>query len=252
MPTRPNFSPAPIVDETPDCHGATVRDRFRLPVYGSPNLCVSGSFVLACLLPLAGLLGCQGETKNKWETAAVGQPISEIELLPLIDYSVDSDGNATVSSASAAELVREGRLVKSLPEKITLIHLWGTWCGPCRMEYPELAAMVAKHDDSDDFAFLSISCERGPDASFQSLRDETASFFGGHGIAHDVYCDPGGKTRSAAARLLGGPDLFFPSSLLFDHDGRLVGAWEGYSPSGVKEMETVIDRLLAAPKQDAG
>ena len=46
--------------------------------------------------------------------------------------------------------------VRSLEGKVVLLNFWATWCGPCRMEIPELNEMQEKYG-KDNFVILGIS-----------------------------------------------------------------------------------------------
>lgn len=152
--------------------------------------------------------------------------------------------------APAIDLVRfaEDRSLESfssLPEgKVTLLHFWGTWCPPCRMEYPHLAEMTQRLSQSSDFRFLPVSCEGGRGETLESLRKKTREFFASENIESPAFADPQGRTRRSAVERLEQSSLFFPTSILIDGDGKIVGVWEGYTPGGVGEMEVKIERLL--------
>ena len=46
--------------------------------------------------------------------------------------------------------------IRSLEGKVVLINFWATWCGPCRMEIPELNEMQEKYG-KDNFVILGVS-----------------------------------------------------------------------------------------------
>ena len=46
--------------------------------------------------------------------------------------------------------------IRSLEGKVVLINFWATWCGPCRMEIPELNEMQEKYGE-DNFIVLGVS-----------------------------------------------------------------------------------------------
>ena len=46
--------------------------------------------------------------------------------------------------------------LSGLRDKVVFVNFWATWCGPCRMEIPELNEMQKKYE-KDDFIILGIS-----------------------------------------------------------------------------------------------
>ena len=182
---------------------------------------------------LLGILGCRRSGQTDHPHPAVGNEFSAIEILPL---------------RSEDEITADNRpeFVSELPEGVVLVHLWGTWCGPCRMEYPELAEMVERWESEPSFHFISISNENSADATYQSLTDETKEFLASQGIHHTVYCDPRGQTRETVAKSLGNANLYFPTTLLIDRNQKIAAVWEGYDPAGVSQMNQQISDLLAA------
>ncbi len=62
--------------------------------------------------------------------------------LPLVSLSLDPlTGNGKALDKS------------SLAGKVTLINLWGTWCPPCRIEFPHLAVLESKLKGENEFFF---------------------------------------------------------------------------------------------------
>ena len=49
-------------------------------------------------------------------------------------------------------------LVKNNSEKLRLINLWATWCGPCVTEFPEFITINRMYRGRD-FEFISISAD---------------------------------------------------------------------------------------------
>ncbi|MFK8111284.1 MAG: TlpA family protein disulfide reductase [Rubripirellula sp.] len=133
---------------------------------------------------------------------------------------------------------------------VTLVHFWGTWCGPCKMEYPHLADMVDRLNGESSFRFVSVSCEYGAEETFESLRHKTSEYFAAESIQGIAYCDPRSVTRRSVAQRLGRNAMYYPTSVLIGKDGRIAAVWEGYSESSVSEIESAVHRLLKQPPQD--
>ncbi len=53
-------------------------------------------------------------------------------------------------------------------EKLRLINVWATWCGPCKLEYPEFIVLQRMYGDRD-FEFISISAD-SPDKEEKVLK----------------------------------------------------------------------------------
>ena len=162
---------------------------------------------------------------------AVGREIGIIHLSPLGMQSAEAASQAAVTN---------------LPSEVTMLHFWGAWCPPCRLEYPELSRLV---EEFDSLRFLSVSCEGSNDDDYNSLTEDTSQFLRQNEITSSAFADLSGQTRSAYLEISGSPDLFYPTSVLLDADHRVLAVWEGYSPDNLDDMRFRID---AAVRKDVG
>jgi thiol-disulfide isomerase/thioredoxin len=67
-------------------------------------------------------------------------------------------------------------LIKNNPDKLLLINVWATWCGPCVTEFPELVDINRMYRRRD-FQFISVSADEPSkkDKALQFLKKQEAS-----------------------------------------------------------------------------
>ena len=104
--------------------------------------------------------------------------------------------------------------------KVLLVNLWATWCGPCRMETPEL---VKLHQEfrSQGVEIIGLSTE-DPDDSEDSVRE----FVHNYNVDYRV----GWTGQQVAIALMQGRDAI-PQSFIISRTGRIVKRFVGFNPS---------------------
>src|SRR5215813_3686190 len=103
--------------------------------------------------------------------------------------------------------------------KVLVVNLWATWCGPCRMEIPELVKLH-KEFQSRGVEMVGLSTE-DPEASAQSVSDFVRDF--------EVDYQVGWATREVAITLMQGRTSI-PQSFVIARDGRIVRRFIGFNP----------------------
>jgi thiol-disulfide isomerase/thioredoxin len=116
--------------------------------------------------------------------------------------------------------------------KVVLLNLWATWCGPCRKEMPDIAALQ-KELGSADFDVVALSVDRkGLEAS--------AAFLNEIGVESlKLYTDPEAKSL-AALQALG-----LPATVLIDRKGLEAGRLLGPAPWSSVEAMALVSALIA-------
>lgn len=104
--------------------------------------------------------------------------------------------------------------------KVLLINLWATWCGPCRIETPELVKLN-KEFQSRGVEMIALSTE-DPEASAQSVMDFMREY--------EVNYQVGWATREVAIKLMQGRTSI-PQSFIIARDGRILKRFVGFNPS---------------------
>lgn len=116
--------------------------------------------------------------------------------------------------------------------KVLLVNLWATWCGPCRMETPELVKLH-KEFQGRGVEMIALSTE-DPEASAESVSDFVREY--------NVHYQVGWATREVAQTLMQGRTSI-PQSFIIARDGRIVKRFIGFNP------ETTPPQLKQALEQ---
>ena len=92
-------------------------------------------------------------------------------------------------------------------ERPVFLYFWATWCGPCRVELPEMNAFASKLDSSSRIAFLAVCI---------SDTEKSQSAF----MKKNNYTFPGGLDKDgsiAGSYFIQG----IPTSILISPDGKI-------------------------------
>ena len=145
----------------------------------------------------------------------------------------DSSGEATVLRSEPPEFTLNlfdggGVRLADLRGQVVLLDFWGSWCGPCRAEAPELQKVWTQYRDKG-VAFVGINVF-DVDASAKAFLRE-------FGITYPSGPDPKGAI-AVDYGLTGVPEKF-----LISRDGRILHKFVG--PQDAAALGTVLDQMLA-------
>ena len=72
---------------------------------------------------------------------------------------LDSDWAARTVEVKETDLDGVKELLRNRGDKLRLINIWATWCGPCIIEFPELVKMQRMYGNRD-FEMVSVSMDK--------------------------------------------------------------------------------------------
>ncbi len=121
--------------------------------------------------------------------------------------------------------------LESLQGHPVLLTFWASWCGPCRMELPEIQKLYTSFGD-DGFVVAAVNMDRSPEIARVFVQQV--------GIDLPVY-----RIDPRVVRELGVTSL--PTNVLLDASGRVVQIYEGYDPAVVKDIRRRLEGMLATP-----
>jgi thiol-disulfide isomerase/thioredoxin len=189
--------------------------------------------LLPLLLGLVVLAGCS-DSKD-----AVATGVQEFTFVApggqtTIFYDPPSS-RGVAPNLSGDSLMNEGAQVglADYAGQVVVVNIWGSWCGPCRTEAPDLQ-FVADQTRADGVAVLGIDV--------RDDRDAARDFKADRGLTFDSIFDP--ASRSLAA-LDGYPRNVVPSTLVLDRQHRVAAVYlTTIRPS---DLLSTVQRVAAEP-----
>lgn len=162
------------------------------------------------MLVMAATIGACAPNAN--DDGGPTRPIAVGELVPALTVrTLDGDS---------------ARIAPGQP--ITLLYVWATWCGPCRVEFREIEALQREFGPRG-LRVIAVSVDEGDD-------DLVGLFAREWGATFAIGRDP----KRAVARIH--RDLRVPESYLISADGRLVAVHGG--TLSMDDLRSAIEHAL--------
>lgn len=111
-----------------------------------------------------------------------------------------------------------------------LVTFWASWCGPCRVELPELVELARELKDSG-LVLLAVNVDSSAAAGLR--------FMERYGI--DV---PAFRLNDSDQAMIGVRSL--PTTVLLDGEAIAVQAFTGYSPTVVDTIRRLVEGMTPA------
>lgn len=158
-------------------------------------------------------------------------------------------GDSPASQAAAKLIGTEAELalkdlfgveqkLSALRGRVVILNFWATWCGPCKKEMPDLAAL------QNEYAALGVQVV-GATADTSDNLKEVRQFIKDVRLNFPVWL---GATTEDMARFGLGPAL--PGTVIIGRDGKIVAIFNGVITAA--EVKKKLDELIAKANREAG
>ena len=179
--------------------------------------------VVSCLFALTGCSSLEG-TGDKGYITGEGR---------VTQLAVDERDEPV--SLSGEDLDGETLELEQFRGTPVVMVVWGSWCGPCRAEAPEVVA--AAEEVGEDAQFVGINIRDSSTAQAQS-------FVRTFEVPYPSYYSPDGKAMLALSGTLTPNSI--PSFVVLDREGRVAASIIGRLPSTTTLVQVTED-VVAEP-----
>jgi peroxiredoxin len=124
-----------------------------------------------------------------------------------------------------------GRIVhlSDFKGKYVLVDLWASWCGPCRMESPNIKRTFEKYGNKG-FVVIMVSIDGTKGSWLTAIKQD--------GVQHFVQLGDMKDRKNAVAQLLKVRSI--PQNFLIDRSGKIVGK-NLHGDALEKKLEEILD-----------
>ena len=184
--------------------------------------------VVFALLATFGVSSCNSTDKSAGANANAPQISMKVNGANAASQPVNAAPqpmlSASALNASFKTIDGKDFKIAELKGKALVIDLWATWCGPCRVEVPELVRMQTEYGPR---GFEVVGLDISPD---RDTPQDVTSFVKEFKVNYKVAF---AKEDIALSMMQGGN---IPQSLVISRDGHIVKHFIGFSPERTPTM----------------
>lgn len=113
------------------------------------------------------------------------------------------------------------------PGRQTVVNLWATWCGPCRVEMPELEALRARLA-AQGVDIVGLNVDADPGADVEGYTEDT-------GVQYPILV----AGPEAMEQIFVGDEVTVPLSFIVDGEGIVTDLLPGWSDESRRHLEAL-------------
>ncbi|MDU1582569.1 MAG: TlpA disulfide reductase family protein [Peptoniphilus harei] len=185
-------------------------------------------FALALTLFACNKKNNPGDTNKVEEKEKTTATAIELEKMPIENFDFQTmdilDGN----------VIKSEEFYKEKP--LTLVNVWGTFCGPCKEEMPDLAKLYDEYKDKVNFLGVvvdtNVSMDTNVGEAQQIIKDSGVNY-------KNIMPNP--TTEDTLVNITAMPTTFFVNS-----EGKVLGGFVGKADKD--SLKATIDKILEENK----
>lgn len=123
-------------------------------------------------------------------------------------------------------------------DKVVIVNIWATWCGPCRQEMPELVKMSNEYR-SRGLVVLGLA------TTYNEHNDQAhvKEYIRTQNVPYKIIWDDG-TMATPLVQLVQGQQVI-PQSFVISRDGHIVKHFQGFNPySTPQTMRMAVEEAL--------
>lgn len=182
---------------------------------------------LICASVSFGLIGCNSgdrtngngaEVASSSPAASTNAPRTTTRVIPTGPVQLSQEIlDTTVKTLDGSSLK-----LSDYEDKVLVLNLWATWCGPCRQEMPELVKMSSEYK-SRGLVVLGIATDYNERQGQNYVKD----FIRANGINYKVIWDDG-TLAGPLVQSVNGRSVI-PQSFVISRDGKITKHFSGFN-----------------------
>jgi thiol-disulfide isomerase/thioredoxin len=153
-----------------------------------------------------------------------------------------------VASVALADSIRETKVktidggsirLADFKNKVVVVNLWATWCGPCRMEMPDLVKLNNEYK-SRGLVVLGVATTYNERDNLDGVKE----FVKAQKVDYKVLWDDGTLAQPLVQSVNGRNSI--PQSFVISRDGKITKHFTGFSPVSTPTlMRQAVEDALA-------
>jgi thiol-disulfide isomerase/thioredoxin len=165
--------------------------------------------------PVTKVFGCS--TKWAWKMEGTNKLYKEWSELPVTDENIDTAG------------IR--KIVQNKSDKLRLITVWASWCGPCVQEFPDFV-IIDRIYRSRQFEFVSINADQ------LSRKDNVLKFLRKNEASNKNFIFSSDNNSALVESVDSQWSGALPYTLLVEQGGKII--YRNQGPINMIEMRKLI------------